>query len=223
MSGLDERPTEKLADMIYNVLAQDLLVIWTEVRKRVDTEGADAVKSAFHAAKNRFLEGAFKEHVEVRWGMNQCLHCNDDNIEKNGISYVQASGDGLEFNQCLNCRIGILYNLVVAKATMDSYNIGIGLAGQFAGMSVHWNALTPDAMDEFLPTYEIISKGQWMGTISFNDQLEIRFLPFSAMTESTPRGAVEPWTTEIPADVQSAIDEFIVVAKDQIEVALILK
>ncbi len=151
MSGLDERPTEKLADMIYNVLAQDLLVIWTEVRKRVDSEGADAVKCAFQASKKRFLEGPFKEHVEVRWGMNQCLHCNDDNIEKNGISYVQASGDGLEFNQCLNCRIGILYNLVVAKATMDSYNIGIGLAGQYAGMSIHWNALTPVDMVEFLP------------------------------------------------------------------------
>ncbi len=223
MSGLDERPIEQLADMIYNVLAQDLLVIWKNIRGRIDSEGAEAIKSAFQASKQRFIEGPFKDHIDVRWGMNLCLHCNDENIEKNGISYIQASGDGLEFNQCLNCRVGILYNLVVAKATMDSYNIGIGLQHQFAGMSIYWNAITPDSMEQFLPTYEIISDGQWMGTISFNEQLESRFLPFSAMTESTPRGAVEPWTSEIPANIREALDEFIAVAKDQIEVALVLK
>lgn len=223
MSGLDDRPTDQLADMIYNVLWQDLLEIWQIVRTRVDSEGAESVKSAFEGAKNRFLEGPFKEHLEVRWGMNLCMHCNDENIDKNGISYVQPSGDGLEFNQCLNCRVGILYNLVVANATLDSYNIGLGLAGQYAGMSIHWNALTPKEMDPFLPTYEVIKEGQWIGTISFNDQLEARFLPFAAMTGTTARGAVEPWTSDIPEDVKAAIEAFKETAKEQIEAALALK
>ncbi|MHA1575807.1 MAG: hypothetical protein ACTSU3_00460 [Candidatus Thorarchaeota archaeon] len=223
MSGLEDRPTDKLAEMIYGVLWQDLLEIWRIIRKRVDSEGADAIRAAFEGAKKRFLEGPFSEHLEVRWGMNLCMHCNDDNIDKNGVSYIQPSGDGLEFNQCLNCRVGILYNLEVAKATLDSYNIGVGLAGQFAGMSVHWNALTPKEMDSFLPTYEIISGGQWKGTISFNDQLEARFLPFEAMTATTARGSEDPWTSEIPDDIQAAIEEFKVIAKEQIEVTLLFK
>jgi len=43
------------------------------------------------------------------------------------------------------------------------------------------------------------------------------------MTATTARGAEEPWTSEIPADVQAAIDVFKETAKEQIEVALILK
>jgi len=224
MSALEERTLDKLADMIYNILWQDILQVWKAIRNKIDTEGKDAVKTAFEGAAERFVKGPFEEHLEVRWGMNLCVHCNDDNIEKNGIAYVEGSGDGLEFNQCLNCRIGILYKLVSAKATMDTYTVNLGDFEQFNGMSIYWNAIVPDSMKKFLPSYEIVDgEGQWVGTISFDDSFNAKFLPFSAMTESTPRDADAPWTTELPGAVKEAVDAFLQAAKYQVEVALALK
>ncbi len=224
MSALEERSLDKLADMIFNILWQDILQVWKSIRTKMDQEGAEAVKAAFDGAANRFINGPFSEHLEVRWGMNLCVHCNDDNIDKNGIAYINSAGDGLEFNQCLNCRIGILYRLETAKATMDTYNIGLGAPEQFNGMSIYWNAIVPEGMRKFLPTYEIInSEGQWLGTISFDDSFNVKFLPFSAMTDSTPRDAEAPWTTEIPGAVKLAVDAFLETAKYQVEVALVLK
>lgn len=224
MSALEERSLDKLADMIMNILWQDILEVFKAIRTKMDQEGAAAVKSAFEGAAERFVNGPFKDHLEVRWGMNLCVHCNDDNIEKNGIAYVEPSGDGLEFNQCLNCQIGILYKLVTASANMDTYNIGLGDLRQFNGMSIYWNAIVPESNRKFLPTYEIIdSDGQWVGTISFDEAFKPRFLPFESMTDSTPRDADDPWTTEIPGAVQSAVDAFLSMAKYQVEVALAIK
>jgi hypothetical protein len=190
----------------------------------MEQEGKEAVKTAFEGAADRFIKGPFADHVEVRWGMNLCVHCNDDNIEKNGIAYVEASGDGLEFNQCLNCRIGILYKLKSAKATMDTYTINLGDFEQFNGMSVYWNAIVPESMKKFLPTYEIVNaEGQWVGTISFDESFNVKFLPFTSMTDSTPRDAEAPWTTELPGSIKLAVDAFLGTAKYQVEVALALK
>ncbi|MHA1924915.1 MAG: hypothetical protein ACXABV_10530 [Candidatus Thorarchaeota archaeon] len=222
MSSLEDRPLDKLADMILNVLWQDLLEVWSVIRKKMDTEGEEAVRTAFESARSRFLEGPFADHLEVRWGMDLCIHCNDNNIEKNGIAYVQSSGDGLEFNQCLNCRVGILYNLVAAKATMDTYNIALGKPGQFNGMSFYWNAIVPDSLAKYQPTYEVIHNGQWIGTVSFDWALTPRFLAFGAMTESTARDDEEPWTFEIPEDLRAAVDAFLDVARYQVEAALVL-
>ncbi len=190
----------------------------------MDHEGKEAVKAAFEGASDRFMKGPFEDHVEVRWGMNLCVHCNDDNIEKNGIAYVDPSGDGLEFNQCLNCRIGILYKVVTANATLDTYNIGLGELRQFNGMSIYWNAIVPDGMRKFLPTYEIVDgEGQWQGTFSFDDSFNVKFLPFTSMIESTPRDSDAPWITEVPGPIKLAIDSFLEAAKYQVEVALALK
>jgi hypothetical protein len=223
MSSLDERPLDKLADMILQVLWKDSLEVWQAIRNKMDSEGSDAVKVAFESAVDRFMKGPFNDHLVVRWGMNLCVHCNDDNIEKNGIAYVQPNGDGLEFNQCLNCRIGILYTLVTATATLDTYTIGLGNPGQFNGVSFYWNAIVPDSMKKFIPTYELIQDGQWLGTVSFDETYLPRFLPFASMTESTKRGDVSPWTTEIPGGVQAAINSFLGAAKYQVEAALALK
>jgi hypothetical protein len=222
MSSLEDRPLDKLADMVLNVLWQDLLEVWSVIRKKMDTEGEDAVRTAFEGARVRFLQGPFADHLEVRWGMDLCVHCNDNNIEKNGIAYVKPNGDGLEFNQCLNCRVGILYDLVSAKATMDTYNIALGKPEQFNGMSFFWNAIVPDSLRKYQPTYEVINNGQWIGTVSFDKALTPKYLPFSAMTESMPRDAEEPWTTEIPDDLRIAIDAFLDEARHQVETALIL-
>ncbi len=222
MVTLDERPLDKLADMIVNVQWQDLLEVWNAIHNRMESEGSDAVKTAFEGAIQRFIAGPFQDHLEVRWGMDLCVHCNDSNIEKNGIAYVKPSGDGLEFNQCLNCRVGILYDLVSAKAIMDTYNIALGNAGQFNGMSFFWNAVVPEALNQFQPSYEVIKGGQWIGTVSFDTSLMPKFLSFHAMTESTPRDAVAPWTSEIPDDLQAAIEAFLDVARHQVEVALVL-
>lgn len=223
MSSLEERPLDKLADMVIQVLWQDLLEVWKVIRVKMDAEGPDAIKTAFDEATTRFMNGPFNDHIEVRWGMNLCVHCNDDNIEKNGIAYVKPNGDGLEFNQCLNCRIGILYNLETATARLDTYTIGLGAPNQFNGISIYWNAIVPESMRKFLPTYELIQDGQWIGTISFDDSLTPKFLPFEAMTDTVSRGADEPWTTVLPGAVKAAIDEFLSFAKYQVEVALILK
>ena len=220
MSALEERSLDNLADVIYNVMWQDLLEIFRVIRNKMAAEGQEAVKAAFIAGRQRFLEGPFEDHVEVRWGMNLCVHCNDDNIEKNGIAYVRPNGDGLEFNQCLNCRIGILYDLETAKATMDSYVIGLGNPGQFNGMSIYWTAIGPDELSSFQPTYEVIQDGQWLGTFSLDSEKKARFLPFEAMTDSVGRGDEDPWTTDIPADLQEAINQFMSVAMEQIEVAI---
>ncbi|MFX1440610.1 MAG: hypothetical protein ACFFFD_10210 [Promethearchaeota archaeon] len=222
MSSLEDRPLDKLTDMVLNVLWQDLLEVWSVIRKKMDNEGEDAVRTAFEEARVRFLQGPFADHLEVRWGMDLCVHCNDDNIEKNGIAYVKPNGDGLEFNQCLNCRIGILYDLESAKATMDTYTIALGKPGQFNGMSFFWNAIVPDSLRKYQPTYEVIHNGQWIGTVSFDKTLTPKYLPFSAMTESMARDAEEPWTTEIPDDLGIAIDAFLAEARYQVETALVL-
>ncbi len=223
MSSMEDKSLDQLADVILNVLWQDLLEVWAVIRGRMDSEGSDAVKAAFDNAVERFLNGPFKDHVEVRWGMNLCVHCNDDNIEKNGIAYVQSSGDGLEFNQCLNCRIGILYNLVTANAIMDTYTISLGKPGQFGEFSFYWNAILSDGLKKFSPSYEVVKAGQWIGTVSINDDLSLRYLPFTSMQESTPRESDEPWTSEIPDDLRTAMQQFIEVAKPHVEVVLAIK
>ena len=136
---------------------------------------------------------------------------------------MKPNGDGLEFNQCLNCRIGILYNLETAKATLDTYNIGLGEQGQWNGVSIFWNAIVPKSMKKFLPSYELIQDGQWLGTVSFNESFKPKFLPFNAMTESVPRDAEAPWTDVIPGNVQAAIDAYLEKAKFQVEAALALR
>ncbi len=223
MSSLEERTLDKLADMVINVLWQKPLEVWSAIRNKMETEGKDAVKAAFEGAANRFMSGPFEPHLEVRWGMNLCVHCNDDNVEKNGIAYVQPNGDGLEFNQCLNCRIGILYQLETATARMDSYNIALGAPGEFGGVSVYWNAIVPEGLRKFTPTYELIRDGQWLGTISFNEDMSMRFLPFEAMTAATPRDADDVWTADIPTDIKRAMDAFVSSSRYQIEAALALK
>lgn len=223
MSSLEERPLDKLADMVIQVLWQDILEVWKAIRVKMDTDGVEAVRSAFENAVSRFMSGPFNEHIEVRWGMNLCVHCNDDNIEKNGIAYVKPNGDGLEFNQCLNCRIGILYELETAIARLDTYTIALGNPSQFNGISIYWNAIVPDSMKKFLPTYELIQDGQWLGTVSFDDSFTPRFLPFESMTDSVTRDADTPWTTVLPGVIKTALDEFLAVAKYQVEVALTLK
>lgn len=223
MSSLDDRPADKLADIVLNILWQDLLEVFEALKKKLDSEGVDAIKAAFEGATTRFLEGPFQNHIEVRWGMTLCPHCNDENIDKNGIAYVKPSGDGVEFNQCLNCNIGILYDLVVAKATMDSYLVGLGAREEFNGMSFYWNAIPAEGLKKFIPVYEIIKEGAWIGSISFDESFTPRFLSKDLMTESTPRDAEEPWTADLPEDVKAAIDAFVGKAKHQIEVALALR
>jgi len=223
MSALEERSFDKLADMVIQVLWQDILEVWQAIRHKMDSEDSAAVKAAFESAVTRFVKGPLSDHIEVRWGMNLCVHCNDDNIEKNGIAYVQPNGDGLEFNQCLNCRIGILYRLVTAKATLDTYTIGLGKLEQFNGVSIYWNAIVPDSMRKFLPTYELVKDGQWLGTVSINEKFETKFLPFESMTESTSRDDLSLWTDDLPGSVQAAIDSFLSAAKFQVEAALALR
>jgi hypothetical protein len=223
MSTLEERSLDKLADMVFNVLWQEPLELYTVIRKKMEIEGTEAVRSAFESARTRFFEGPFKEMISVRWGMSMCPLCNDDNIEKNGIGYVEPTGDGLEFNQCLNCRIGILYKVEMANATLENYVIGLGQSGQFGGMSFFWNGVVPDDMKKFEPLYDIVDKGQWRGKISFCDSLEPRFLPFESMVYGVSRGAEEPWTPDLPDDIRLAVESFIQIAKDQVEVSLVLK
>jgi hypothetical protein len=222
MANLEERSLGQLADIIFNVMRQDLLEVFRVVRQKMDIEGPSAVRNAFSEARSRFLEGPFKDQMEVRWGMNLCPLCNDDNIEKNGIAYLQPNGDGLEFNQCLNCRIGILYGLKTAAATMDSYVIGLGNPASFNGMSFYWVSVGPDTMESLQPVYEVVKDGQWIGSVSFNSELKARYLPFAAMQDGIERGAAEPWTSDILGDLQKAIQEFVTQAKEQIEVALVL-
>ncbi len=223
MSALEDRSFDKLADMVIQVLWQDALEVWQAIRHKMDSEDPAAVKTAFESAVTRFVKGPLNDHTEVRWGMNLCVHCNDDNIEKNGIAYVQPNGDGLEFNQCLNCRIAILYRLVTAKATLDTYSIGLGKLGQFNGVSFYWNAIVPESMRKFLPTYELVKDGQWLGTVSIDENLKAKFLPFESMTGTTPRGDISPWTRELPSTVKAAVDSFLSAAKFQVEAALALR
>jgi hypothetical protein len=223
MSSLEDRTLDKLADMVIQVLWRDMLGLWHAIRNKMNIDGPDAVKAAFDGAVTRFMKGPFSDHIEVRWGMNLCVHCNDDNIEKNGIAYVKPNGDGLEFNQCLNCRIGILYNLVTATATLDTYNIALGEPGQFNGVSIYWDAIVPDSMKKFLPMYELIRDGQWLGTISFDETFAPKFLPFESMTADTPRDDSAPWTKELPGAIRAAIDSFLEAARFQVEVALALR
>ncbi|MHA2134421.1 MAG: hypothetical protein ACXAEN_06070 [Candidatus Thorarchaeota archaeon] len=224
MSSLDDRPADKLAKMVFNVLWQDSLELWSAIRKKLDSEGPEAIGNAFDGARARFKDGPLEDKIEIRWGLDICMLCNDDNIEKNGIAYVQQSGDGIEFNQCLNCGIGLLYDLEVAKAKMDSYVVGVGKPLQFAQHSFFWVAIPSKEMTNFQPLYEVIdNSGQWIGSISFNEDLSPKFLPIGSMTEGTPRGAEEPWTTEIPDNVRAGAEAFLEAAKEQIEVVLALR
>ncbi len=223
MSALEERSLDNLVDMIFNVRWQDLLEVWSVIKNKMDVEGAQALRVAFEGAESRFLEGPFSEHIDVRWGMSMCPHCNDDNIDKNGIAYQDPSGDGVEFNQCLNCRVGVLYKLVIAKATMEHYVIGLGNPDQFGGMSIFWDAIIPEQMEKFQPMYEILSQGQWMGTFTFDDSFTPKFLPFDNMKDYTARDSEDAWTMDIPPNIKTAIDEFVSAARDQIEVALALR
>ena len=223
MSSLEERTMDKLADMVIQILWQDLLEVWRAIRTKMDSEGPETVKTAFDGAVKRFVDGPFDAHTEVRWGMNLCVHCNDDNIEKNGIAYVKPNGDGLEFNQCINCRIGILYNLETATARLDTYTIGLGEQAQFMGVSIYWNAIVPETMKKFLPTYELVQDGQWLGTVSFDDSFAPKFLPFDAMVDSVSRDADAPWTAELPGNVKAAVDAFLSAAKFQVEAALAIR
>ena len=78
-------------------------------------------------------------------------------------------------------------------------------------------------MKKFLPSYEFVQDGQWLGTVSFDDSLTPKFLPFDAMKENVSRDADEPWTTIIPGAVQAAIDAFLERARFQVEAALTLR
>ena len=60
----------------------------------------------------------------------------------------------------LTADLGILYNLVFAKATMDSYIVPLGKPGQFNGMSFYWSAIFPAEMEKFQPVYEVMNNGQ---------------------------------------------------------------
>ncbi len=222
MSSLEERPLDKLFDIVLQVLWQDLLAVWRIIRAKMNTEGPDSIRTAFEGAKQRLLESVLEDFIEVRWGMSLCPLCNDDNIEKNGISYVNPSGDGLEFNQCLNCRIGILYRLDAANATMDTYTVGLGQPAQFNGMSFYWSAVVPKELERFWPLYEVIKDGQWLGTLSIDSEMHVKMLKFEDMRDGLERGAVDPWTDEIPDDVRQAVNEFIEAARPQIEVAQVL-
>ncbi|MBE0526697.1 MAG: hypothetical protein IH631_07120, partial [Candidatus Thorarchaeota archaeon] len=99
----------------------------------------------------------------------------------------------------------------------------LGAQGQWNGASIFWNAIVPNSMKKFLPTYEFIQDGQWLGTVSFDETLAPKFLPFSAMTESVPRDADAPWTDVIPGNVQAAIDAYLEKARFQVEAALALR
>ncbi|TFG14011.1 hypothetical protein EU537_04745 [Candidatus Thorarchaeota archaeon] len=222
MSRLEEQSLDKLADIIYNILWQDLLEVWRIVHAKMEEEGTEAVRSAFSDAQERFLKGPFEDYLEVRWGMNLCVHCNDNNVEKNGIAYVDEDGDGLEFNQCLNCQIGIIYNIKFAKAVFETYTIGLGGRDEFNGMSIFWNAIVPKSLEKFLPSYEIIKNGQWIGTVSLDNSGSTKFLPFKNMKHGIERDADAPWIEDIPDDVAQALDDFKEKAKEHIEVAMIL-
>lgn len=222
MANLSERSLDKLADTILEIRWQNLLEIWAAIRDKMHDEGAEAVQSAFAGARQRILDGPLEDYQEVRWGINLCPHCNDNNVEKNGIAYMHSSGDGLEFNQCLNCRIGILYDLQMAKGTMDSYAIGVGTQGQFNGLSFFWVAIPAEDLKDRSPMYEILEEGQWIGTLSVADDRSLQFLPFDKMTVDVPRGADEVWSDEVPEKVEDAFAEFTEEAEDQLEVALVL-
>jgi hypothetical protein len=223
MSSLESKSLDMLVDMVLNVTSQDTLGLWGAIRKRMDAEGSVKVKAAFEKGISRFLDGPFKNHMEVRWGMSLCVHCNDSNIEKNGIAYVQPSGDGLEFNQCLNCRIGVLYNVVSAKATLDSYLVSVGKPNQFNETTFFWDAIVPTKLRKYLPMYELVKGGQWLGTLLFDGAMKMKFRPFSSMTGSTPRDLESPWSAQIPVEVKNAADQFLKVARPQVEVGLAVK
>ncbi len=217
-----DRSTEKLADIVLNVLWQDRLAVWSALKTKLQREGAEAVRKAFEASKQRLIAGQMKDHLEVRWGMTLCMHCNDNNIEKNGIAFVTPSGDGIEFNQCLNCRIGILYSVRSARALLDTYTIGVGAMNEFNGMSFYWDAIYPKELASLAPLYEIIQNGQWIGTLSLREPDHPRFLPFKQMRPDISRGDRNVWLTSLPPDVQAAVESFVRRAGDQIEVARVL-
>ncbi|NWF96835.1 MAG: hypothetical protein HXY34_11900 [Candidatus Thorarchaeota archaeon] len=220
MSALENRTLDKLFDMVLNVLWQDRLELWTAVRKKMDTEGVESAKTAFRGALSRFMGGPLKDQIDVRWGMRLCMHCNDENIEKNGIAYVTPSGDGLEFNQCLNCRIGMVYKVVAANAHLDTYTIALGQPKQFNGFSFYWDAIVPDSLRYKLPLYEVIRDGQWIGTVSIDKSLKPSLLRFEDMKHGVDRGDRSVWTEALPADLLAGVQSFIEVARNHLDVAL---
>lgn len=223
MSSLQEKPLDKLADMVFNVLWQDQLELWAAVRKKMDSAGSDAVRTAFEGARSRFLSGPFKDHLEVRWGMSICMHCNDDNIEKNGLAFVAPNGDGLEFNQCLNCRVGLLYSLQSAKARLDTYTIALGKPNQFNKMSIYWDAIVPDSLKPFQPLYEVIDEGKWIATVSYDRNMVPRFLPTESMVFGTSRSDSALWKEQASPGLTEAVNALAASAKHQIEVALVIR
>ncbi|MEM2141844.1 MAG: hypothetical protein QXS20_00470 [Candidatus Thorarchaeota archaeon] len=221
MSGLDSKSIDRLADMVVNVLWQDRLHLWSAIRQRLDTEGHDVVRDAFDGSMRRLLNGPMKDHLQVRWGMNLCMHCNDSNVEKNGIAFVAPNGDGLEFNQCLNCRVGLLYDIRSAVATLDTYAIGIGEPEQFGGVSFFWDALVPEEMLGLRPLYELVRQGRWLGSLSLTHRTP-RFLPLERMRAGLKRSDPAIWSGSLPDDVATAVDSFMTTARDHIDVAMIL-
>ncbi|MFO7835904.1 MAG: hypothetical protein R6V83_04550 [Candidatus Thorarchaeota archaeon] len=222
MANLSEKSLDELADLILQIRWQNLLEVWSAIREKMENKGIEAVQSAFSNARQRILNGALEDYQEVRWGINLCPHCNDNNVEKNGIAYMDSSGDGIEFNQCLNCRIGILYDLEMAKGEMDSYVIGVGKAAQFNGLSFFWVAIPATELRDRSPMYEILEEGQWIGTLSVDADRHLQFLPFEKMADNVSRGAGEVWSSEISDKIEAAFDEFTSIADDQLEVALVL-
>ncbi|MHA2213808.1 MAG: hypothetical protein ACW992_11670, partial [Candidatus Thorarchaeota archaeon] len=102
--------------------------------------------------------------------------------------------------------------------------VGVGKPLQFAQHSFFWVAIPSKEMTKLQPLYEIIdNSGQWIGSISFNEDLSPKFLPIGSMTAGTPRGAEEPWTLDLPAGLKAGADAFLKEAKEQIEVILALR
>ena len=64
MSSLDGRSTDKLADIVLNVLWPDLLEVFEALKNRLDSEGPDSIKAAFEGATSRFLEGPFLQDLQ---------------------------------------------------------------------------------------------------------------------------------------------------------------
>jgi hypothetical protein len=220
VSALGEKSLDKLADMVLNVLWQDQLELWAAVEAKMGSVGPGAVKKAFDDAVSRFLMGPLRDQLDVRWGMSFCMHCNDDNIEKNGIAFVAPNGDGLEFNQCLNCRVGLIYDVKAAKAKLSIYTIGLGKKEQFDGVSFYWDAIVPEELKPFRPTYELVKGGQWLGTLSIGNDWTLSFLPFEAMLHGRSWRERELWMRQIPQHLTGAISQFMEAAKQQIRAAM---
>ncbi len=223
MSALEERGLDDLMDIILNVRWQNPMEVWRVVWDRTDEVGADELRATFEDAIERLTEEVLQGHMEVRWGMDLCMHCNDNNIERNGMAYMQPNGDGLEFNQCLNCRIGVLYDVAAARACMATYNIAIREPLLYGDTMFFWDALVPDELRAYWPTYQLVQDGRWIGTLSLDEKMQAKFLPVTAMTPDSPKFDASRWGTDLPPDLQDALNTFLNTARPQVEVALALR